>query len=395
MKVINLNISTSKRLDHFKTGIFAFLDEKRIEMEKTGKEVINFSIGTPDYVAPKEVVDALVKGAADPTTYGYTLTEIPALKEALCKYYKKRFNADIYDDEITAVNGSQEGIGHLAMALCDKGDITLLPNPGYPVFSAGAYLGNAEEYYYPVIEENNYLPKLDEIPEDILKRAKYMIVSYPLNPVCATAPDEFYDELIPWAKKHNVIIIHDNAYSDIIYDGKVGGSFLSHEGAKDVGIEFFSLSKSFNLTGARVSFAIGNKQVVNALKKLRSQYDFGIFRPIQEAATVALTQDYTDFLKAQCMDYQARRDALCDGLSSIGWKVTKGSGTMFAWMHIPEKFTSSEKFCFELLEKTGVLCTPGVAFGSLGEGYVRFALTKSVDEIKRAIKKIDESGILK
>ena len=390
-----MNFQTSKRLEHFKTGIFAFLDEKRIEMESKGLEVINFSIGTPDFVAPNEVVDALTKGAADPTTYGYTLTELPQLKDSLCKYYKRRFDADIYPDEITATNGSQEGIGHIAMALCDEGDIALLPNPGYPIFSAGAFLGRAEEYYYPVLEENNYLPKLDEIPADVLKRAKYIIVSYPSNPVCATAPDEFYDELILWAKKHNIIVIHDNAYSDIIYDGKTGGSFLSHEGAKDVGIEFFSLSKSFNLTGARVSFAIGNKQVVNALKKLRSQYDFGIFSPIQKAAVTALTLDYTEFLKEQCAAYQARRDALCEGLSSIGWIVPKSAGTMFAWMPIPPKFKSSEEFCFTLLEKTGVLCTPGIAFGSLGEGYVRFALTKTVAEIENAIKKIDESGILK
>ncbi len=390
-----MEIHSSKRLEHFQTGIFAFLDEKRIEMEAKGRKVVNFSIGTPDFVAPKEVVDALADGAAKPETYGYTLTEIPELKDALCKYYKKRFNCDIFPDEITATNGSQEGIGHLAMALCDEGDIALLPNPGYPIFSAGAYLGGAEEYYYPVLEENNYLPKLDEIPEDILKKAKYIIVSYPSNPVCAIAPDSFYDELIAWAKKHNIIVIHDNAYSDIIYDGNVAGSFLSHEGAKDVGIEFFSLSKSFNLTGARVSFAIGNKDVVAAIKKLRSQYDFGIFRPIQEAAVKALTVNYTAFLEEQRKKYQERRDALCDGLSSIGWNVPKSKGTMFAWMPIPKKFSSSEDFCFKLLEKTGVLCTPGSAFGSLGEGYVRFALTKTVEETQMAIKMIDESGILK
>ena len=390
-----MEIKTSTRLDHFRTGIFAFLDEKRREMEAVGKEVINFSIGTPDFTAPEEVVDALVKCASAPTTYGYTLTEIPELINALCAYYKKRFNVDISPDEITATNGSQEGIGHLAMALCDKGDIALLPNPGYPIFSAGAYLGGAEEYYYPLLEENGYLPHLNEIPEEICQRAKYIIVSYPSNPVCAIAPDEFYDELIVWAKKYNIIVVHDNAYSDIIYDGNIGGSFLSHEGAKDVGIEFFSLSKSFNLTGARVSFAIGNKQVVNAIKKLRSQYDFGIFKPIQKAAVAALTEDYTLFLKEQREKYQHRRDALCEGLSSIGWNVPKSQGTMFAWMPIPTKFNSSEEFCFELLEKTGVLCTPGSAFGSLGEGYVRFALTKTVDETKKAIKKIDESGILK
>lgn len=390
-----MEIHSSKRLEHFQTGIFAFLDEKRIEMEAKGRKVVNFSIGTPDFTAPDEVVEALVNGASKPETYGYTLTEIPALKEALCKYYKKRFNCDIYPDEITATNGSQEGIGHLAMALCDEGDIALLPNPGYPIFSAGAYLGGAEEYYYSVVEENNYLPKLDEIPEDILKRAKYIIVSYPSNPVCAIAPNEFYDELIAWAKKHNIIVVHDNAYSDIIYDGNTAGSFLSHEGAKDVGIEFFSLSKSFNLTGARVSFAIGNKEVVAAIKKLRSQYDFGIFRPIQEAAVKALSVDYTLFLEEQRKKYQERRDALCEGLSSIGWEVPKSKGTMFAWMPIPKKFSSSEAFCFELLEKTGVLCTPGSAFGTLGEGYVRFALTKTVEETQIAIKMIDESGILK
>lgn len=390
-----MNINTSKRLDRFQTGIFAFLDEKRRAMENDGREVINFSIGTPDFTAPEEVVNSLSKGASDPTTYGYTLTEIPSLKEALCAYYKRRFGAEIFPDEITSVNGSQEGIGHLAMALCDEGDIALLPNPGYPIFSAGAYLGGAKEYYYPLLEENGYLPKLDEIPDDILKRAKYIIVSYPSNPVCAIAPDEFYDELIAWAKKHNIIIVHDNAYSDIIYDGHTGGSFLSHDGAKDVGIEFFSLSKSFNLTGARVSFAIGNKNVIGALKKLRSQYDFGIFKPIQEAAVTALTLDYTDYLSEQRAKYQARRDTLCDGLSKIGWQVPKGKGTMFAWMPIPKKFTSSEEFCFELLEKTGVLCTPGSAFGSLGEGYVRFALTKTIEETEYAIKKIDESGILK
>lgn len=390
-----MEIKTSARLKHFKTGIFAALEERRRTVAAEGREVINFSVGTPDFVSPPSVVNELAKGAADPTTYGYTLTDIPELTAAVCSYYKKRFGVDITPDEVTSTNGSQEGIGHIAMALCDEGDIALLPNPGYPIFSAGAYLGGAEEYYYPLLEENDFLPKLDEIPSDVLNRTKYMIVSYPSNPVCAIAPHSFYDELIAFAKKNNIIIIHDNAYSDIVYDGNVGGSFLSHEGAKEVGIEFFSLSKSFNLTGARVSFAIGNKEVIKALKLLRSQYDFGIFRPIQNAAIAALTEDNTAFLNEQCQKYQARRDALCNGLCSIGWKVPLSRGTMFAWLPIPKKFTSSEDFCFKLLDETGVLCTPGNSFGSLGEGYVRFALTRDVETIQRAIKKIDESGILK
>ena len=390
-----MEIKASSRLSQFKTGIFTALEEKRREVAASGKEVFNFFVGTPDFIAPQNVIDTLSKYSSDGSTYGYTLSDIPELTDAVCAYYKKRYGVSIEPSEVTSVNGSQEGVGHVGMALCDEGDIALLPNPGYPVFSAGAQLGGAEEYYYELRAENNFLPKLDEIPEDILKRAKYMVVSYPSNPVCATAPDEFYDELITFAKKNDIIIIHDNAYSDIIYDGAVGGSFLAHEGAKDVGIEFFSLSKSFNLTGARVSFAVGNKKIIDAIKLLRSQYDFGIFLPIQMAAITALTDDNTEFLKKQRENYQARRDALCDGLSSIGWNVPKSRGTMFAWLPIPEKFSSSEEFCFKLLDETGVFCTPGSSFGSLGEGYVRFALTQDVETIHKAIKKIDESGILK
>ncbi len=390
-----MEINTSERLLKFQTGIFTALEEKRREVEASGREVINFFIGTPDFTAPEKVIKALSESAADGATYGYTLSDLPELTDAVCSYYKKRFGVSITPDMVTSVNGSQEGIGHLGMALLNEGDVALLPDPGYPVFTAGVRLGGGEEYYYPLLAENNFLPVLSDIPEEILQKAKYMIVSYPSNPVCATAPPEFYDELIAFAKKHNIIIIHDNAYSDIIYDNAVGGSFLSHEGAADVGIEFFSLSKSFNLTGARVSFAIGNKKIIDAIKLLRSQYDFGIFRPIQYAAIEALTGDYTEYLKTQCEKYQARRDALCDGLSSIGWNVPKGKGTMFAWLPIPERFSSSEEFVFALLDKTGVLCTPGSSFGARGEGYVRFALTKDIDEINKAIRKIDESGILK
>lgn len=390
-----MEIKTASMLSNFKTGIFTALEEKRRGVAAQGKTVYNFFVGTPDFTAPQNVIDALAEAAADGTTYGYTLSDIPELTEAVCSYYKKRFGVDISPDEVTSTNGSQEGIGHIGMALCDKGDAVLLPNPGYPVFSAGVQLCGAEECYYPMLEENNFLPKLDEIPRDVAARAKYMIVSYPSNPVCATAPDEFYDELITFAKENNIIIVHDNAYSDIIYDGAAGGSFLAHEGAKDVGIEFFSLSKSFNLTGARVSFAIGNKKIIDAIKLLRSQYDFGIFLPIQKAAIAALTNDNTEFLRNQREKYQARRDALCDGLCSIGWRVPKSRGTMFAWLPIPKKFSSSEEFCFKLLDETGVMCTPGNSFGSLGEGYVRFALTRGTDVINEAVKKIDESGILR
>ena len=312
----------------------------------------------------------------------------------MVKYYKKRFNVDITPDEIMSVSGSQEGVAHLGLALCNPGDVVLLPNPGYPIFEVGAYLGDAELYFYELKEENNFLPKFSDIPEDIAKRAKYIMVSYPYNPVCAVAPDEFYEELLAFARKHNIIVVHDNAYSDIIYDGNYGGSFLNHKGAKEQGIEFFSLSKSFNVTGARISFVIGNKEIIDAMKLLRSQYDFGMFLPIQKAAIAALTGPL-DGVKEQCMMYQARRDALCGGLRGIGWNVADSRGTMFAWVKIPEGFESSQDFCMKLLEATGVLCTPGSAFGSCGEGYVRFALVLPVEEINEMIRVIDASGILK
>lgn len=297
-------------------------------------------------------------------------------------------------DEITSVHGSQEGIGHIGMALTSPGDYAILPNPGYPIFEAGAYLGGAQLYFYPLKQENGFLPVFEEIPEEIARKTKFMILSYPYNPVCAVANDEVYEKAIAFAKKYDIIIIHDNAYSDIIYDGKKGKSFLSYEGAKEVGIEFFSLSKSFNVTGLRISFAVGNREIIDAIKLLRSQIDFGMPIPIQKAAVAALTGPL-DMVKEQCVEYQARRDALCGGLRKIGWNVPDSQGTMFVWAPIPEKFHSSEEFCIRLMEETGVICTPGYAFGSLGEGYVRFALVMPPEKLREVVRIIDESGILK
>lgn len=389
-----LKVNASRRLQHFQTGIFAALNEKKEELLKSGKKVYNLSVGTPDFPVPDHVKAVLLESASKSEDFHYSLRDLPELLEAVKDYYKERFGVEVSTEEITAVNGSQEGIAHIGMALCNPEDVVLLPNPGYPVFEVGGYFSGAELYFYELKEENQFLPMLSEIPEEVAKRAKYMMVSYPYNPVCAVAPPEFYQELIEFAKKYSIIIVHDNAYSDIIFDGVYGGSFLEYPGAKEVGVEFFSLSKSFNLTGARISFVIGNKQVVDALKLLRSQYDFGMFQPIQHAAIAAL-RGPKEGVKEQCKQYQERRDALCGGLRSIGWDVKDSAGTMFAWAKIPEGFGSSQEFCIELMEKTGVICTPGDAFGSLGEGYVRFALVLSVEEIKEMVQVIDESGLVK
>ena len=269
----------------------------------------------------------------------------------------------------------------------------LLPNPCYPVFIAGAKLAGAEPWYYPLTKEHGFLPYVADIPEEVARRAKYMIVSLPANPVGSVGTPELYAELVAFAKKYDILIIHDNAYSDIIFDGAEGHSFFNTPGAQDVGVEFFSLSKSFNVTGARISFLVGRRDVVAAFKKLRGQIDFGMFLPIQQAAIAALTGPL-DMVKEQCGVYQQRRDALCGGLRSIGWDVPNSHGSMFVWAPIPAQYKTSMDFCLALVEKSGVLCTPGSSFGPLGEGYVRFALTMPVAEIDQAVKAIAESGIL-
>ena len=381
-------------LSHFETGIFAALDQKRDELIASGKKVYNLSIGTPDFQPAPHIMEAMTEACKKPENYVYALKDMNETLTAVKDYYKKRFGVEVTTDEITSVHGSQEGIGHIGMALTSPGDYAILPNPGYPIFEAGAYLGGAQLYFYPLKQENGFLPVFEEIPEEIARKTKFMILSYPYNPVCAVANDEVYEKAIAFAKKYDIIIIHDNAYSDIIYDGKKGKSFLSYEGAKEVGIEFFSLSKSFNVTGLRISFAVGNREVIDAIKLLRSQIDFGMPIPIQKAAVAALTGPL-DMVKEQCVEYQARRDALCGGLRKIGWNVPDSQGTMFVWAPIPEKFHSSEEFCIRLMEETGVICTPGYAFGSLGEGYVRFALVMPPEKLREVVRIIDESGILK
>ncbi len=384
----------SKRLDHFKTGIFASLTLKRNELLAQNKKVYNLYVGTPDFEVGENIRQAVIEASKDPENYKYSLIDSVEMLQAVKEYYKKRYFVDIEVDEITSVNGSQDGIGHLGLALCDSGDKVLLPDPGYPVFEAGAFLAGGEVVYYPLKKENNFLPDLSGIDEETLKQVKYMIVSYPSNPCGAVANKEMYVDLIKCAKKYGFYIINDNAYSDIIFDGLEGFSFLSIEGAKEVGVEFFSLSKSFNTTGARISFCIGNKDVVNALKVIRSQYDFGMFYPVQKAAIAALKGDRTSVIE-QCREYQKRRDALCGGLRRIGWNVPDSKGTMFVWAPIPEKFKTSMEFWEELVDKTGVICTPGTAFGPMGEGYVRFALVLPTEELNEIVDVIDKSGILK
>ena len=388
-----MSIQLADRMKDFEEGIFQVLNEKKEEAVRRGRKIYNLSVGTPDFPPAQHVVDAVVEAAKKPENYKYALIDLPELIEAVQARYEKRYGVSLEKDEIMSVYGSQEGIAHICLSICNPGDVVLVPNPGYPIFGIGPSLAGAEVIPYDLTEENHYLPDLDGMDESLLARAKCMLVSYPLNPVCKAAPDDFYEKLIPWAAEHEILIIHDNAYSDIIYDGRAGKSILRIPGAKETAVEFYSLSKSYNYTGARVSFLTGNRDVVAYFKKLRSQIDYGTYLPVQYGAVAALTGP-DQMVKDQCAEYQRRRDALCCGLRSHGWKIEDSEGTMFAWAKIPEGYTDDVAFVMELVERSGVLCTPGSSFGSLGKGYVRFALTLPVETIREAVEAIARSGML-
>ena len=381
------------RMDQFQAGIFNVLDDKKKAVEAAGRKVWNLSIGTPDFQPAPHVMAALVEAAKKPENYQYALTEKPELLEAVQGWYRRRYGVELAREEILSIYGSQEGLTHIGLAICDPGDLVLCPNPGYPIFEMGPALCGAKIVHYDLLPENGYLPDLDAIDPAAAKAAKMMVVSYPANPVCVAAPRSFYEKLVAFAKEYNIIILHDNAYSEIIFDGREGISFLSIPGAKEVGVEYNSLSKTYNLTGARISFVLGNREIVGKFRTLRSQIDYGIFLPVQEAAIAALNGPQ-DGVERQRLAYQARRDALCGGLRRIGWNVPDSQGSMFAWAPIPAGYSSSAEFCFALLEKTGVLCTPGSAFGTLGEGYVRFALTKTPEQIEEIVQAVRDGGVL-
>lgn len=388
-----MNIRPAKRMENFEEGIFQVLNEKKKEVESTGRKVYNFSVGTPDFKPAQHIIDAVAEAATKPESYKYALADLPELTQSVIDRYISRYHVELKPEEIMSVYGSQEGIAHIGLSLVDAGDIVLVPDPGYPIFAIGPALAGAEIATYELQEENGYLPDLDAIAKEYGHKAKLMIVSYPLNPVCKTAPDCFYEKLIPWAEENEIIIVHDNAYSDIIYDGRIGRSILSFEGAKDVAVEFYSLSKSYNYTGARMGFLVGNEKIVQNFKKLRSQIDYGTFLPVQYGAIAALNGP-DDMIKEQCKEYEQRRNALCDGFTALGWEFERSQGTMFAWAKIPEGFSDDVEFVMTLLDKTGVLCTPGSSFGKLGKGHVRFALVLPVSVIEEAMTAVRESGIL-
>ncbi|MEY8356720.1 aminotransferase class I/II-fold pyridoxal phosphate-dependent enzyme [Lachnospiraceae bacterium 54-53] len=384
----------AERMDRFGEGIFSKLLEIKKQKEEKGELVIDLGVGAPNIPPAKHITDALCRAAADPGNYIYAISDRRELLEAVSAWYHKRYGVSLDPSaEICSLLGSQEGLAHIALSVVDEGDVVLVPDPCYPVFADGPLLAGASLFYMPQKKEKGYIIDFDDIPHEIAKKAKFMIVSYPNNPTTVMAPDSFYEKLIAFAGENDIVVLHDNAYSELVFDGRECGSFLKFPGAREVGVEFNSLSKTYGLAGARIGFCVGNKEVVGRLKTLKSNMDYGMFLPIQQAAIAAITGDQSCVAETRSA-YERRRDALCGSMTSIGWEMEKPEATMFVWAKIPEGFKDSTSFATELVEQSGVLVTPGSAFGPLGEGYVRLALVQDEEVLIRAAQMVKSSGIL-
>lgn len=380
-------------MKNFGSAVFAMMKEKKEELLSRGRKVVDLSVGAPDMPPAPHIIEVLKREISDDKNYVYAISDLPELLKAAACWYKRRFGVDLNPKtQISSLIGSQDGLAHISLTIVDPGDTVLVPDPGYPIFSAGPLLAGARIVTMPLKEEKGFLIDFDEIPSDVAAKAKFMIVSYPNNPVTAIAPPEFYRKLIDFAKEYDIIVLHDNAYCELTFDGYKAGSFLSFEGALEIGVEFNSLSKTYNMAGCRVGFALGNEEIIRNLKILKSNIDYGIFLPIQKAAIAAL-EGPQEYVKETALRYQKRRDILVDGLNSIGWKIRKPPATMFVWAPIPEGFSDSMEFTLFLLEKTGVAVTPGSSFGERGKRFVRIALVQPEEIIEEALALIKESNI--
>lgn len=383
----------ANRMNQFGEGVFSRLAVMRKNRLAQGKEVYDLSIGAPNIPPTKRIMEVMAEAVMKPANYVYAINDTQQLLEAVAQWYKRRYDVELNPEtEICSLLGSQDGLSHIALSILDPGDVMLVPDPCYPIFADGPRIAGAELYYMPLQKENDYVIQLQDIPEEIARKAKFMLVSYPNNPTAAMAPESFYHEVVAFAKKYDIIVLHDNAYSELVFDGQSCGSFLSIPGAMEVGVEFNSLSKTYGLAGARIGFCVGNKEVVGMLKTLKSNMDYGMFLPIQAAAVEALTGNQAVVAETRAA-YEHRRDVLCDGLIEAGWYMEKPAGTMFVWAPIPDSYQDSESFVADLLDKTGVLVTPGSAFGPSGEGYVRMALVQSENTMKKIVEAVAVSGI--
>jgi LL-diaminopimelate aminotransferase len=383
-----MEIHYNEKLKKLPPYLFIEIDRKKKEAIDKGADIISLGVGDPDMPTPEHIIKSMQEAVAKPVNHHYPFgVGLLSYRKAIAAWYKRRFNVDLETDEICALIGSKEGIGHIHLGFVNPGDIVLIPEPGYPVYTTGTIFADGIPYFMPLLENNNFLPNLDIIPQDIVKKAKLIFVNYPNNPTSVTAPKEFYVKLIEFAKKNNIIVASDAAYSEIYYDeNDKPSSFLEFPGAKEVGVEFHSLSKTYNMTGWRIGWVCGNKDVVAGIAKVKDNYDSGVFQAVQEAAITALNSSQ------KCVEdmrkiYRERRDSLVKGLKNFGWQVRSPKASFYVWAKIPNGYTSSQVVS-KLLDDAAIVCTPGNGMGKSGEGYVRFALTVSVSRIEEAIERM-------
>ncbi len=384
----------AKRIEKLSSAIFAEIDVLKEKVAAAGKEIINLGIGSPDQPPAKHIQEALLQGVQNLSSFGYpTSRGSLELRQAIADWYWKRFQVKLSpDNETLVLMGSQDGLGHLPLGYLNEGDIALVPDPGYPVYSAGVRLAGGTVYPMPLRRENGFLPDLTAIPENIAAQAKIMILNYPNNPVAAVANHDFFREVVRFAAKYDILVCHDVAYSELAFDGYKPMSFLEVEGAKEVGVEFHSVSKTYNMAGCRLGFVVGNSEALETLARIKSNIDYGVFLPVQQAGIAALTGPQ-DSITTNVTNYQRRRDILINGMAKIGWHIDKPLATMFVWAQLPGSYKSSLDFSKELLEKAGVVVVPGVAFGDEGEGYVRIALVQDDATIAKAVQLVGENFV--
>ena len=375
----------ASRMSNLPPYLFARIDEMKAEQVKKGVDIIDLGVGDPDLATPPHIVASLCEAAKNPDNHHYpSYVGMPAYRSAVADWYRQRFGVTLdAGKEVVALMGSKDGIAHIAEAFVNPGDYVLAPSPGYPVYRTGTLFAEGRVHEMPLIRKNNFVPVLADIPKDVAKRAKIMYINYPNNPTAAVAPDGFYREVVDFAADYNIVVVSDNAYSEIAFDGYRAPSFLETKGAMDIGIEMHSLSKTYNMTGWRIGMAVGNAEILAGLGRVKTNVDSGVFNAVQHAAITALSGSQ-DCVKEACAIYQERRDVLIKGLQSLGFDVPLPKATFYVWVPVNDCMAFSAK----LLNEAGIVATPGVGFGASGEGYVRFAITRPVARINEAIERM-------
>jgi len=379
------------RIKRLPPYVFDIVNKYKMEKRRQGEDIIDFGIGNPDNPTPRHIVDKLVEAAQDPRNHRYSLSKgIPGIRKAISNWYKNRYDVDIDPEtEAIATIGSKEGLSHLTLAIIAPGDLVLVPNPTYPIHTYGVVIAGGDVRSIPTAPGRDFFADLLDAFKQSWPRPKILLLNFPHNPTTAVVELDFFEKVVDFAREHDLIVIHDLAYADIVFDGYKAPSFMQAKGAKDVGVEFFTLSKSYNMPGWRVGFCVGNKRIINALGRIKSYLDYGMFQPIQIAATVALNGPQ-DCVQEICETYRKRRNVLVEGMNRIGWQVEKPKASMFVWAEIPDQFKEmgSLEFSKLLIKEAKVAASPGIGFGEYGDEFVRFGLVENEHRIRQAVRGI-------